>query len=159
MSFSHVDEKGNPQMVDVGLKQVSRRLAKAQSIVFLPDDVFHHFASNNWTNKKGPIFHTAILAGVMAAKQTHLLIPLCHPLPLSKCDVEIKLMDKNVVIEALVGTEGKTGVEMEALTAASVAALTIYDMCKALSHNIIIRETKLMMKSGGKRDFERGSTD
>jgi len=106
--------------------------------------------------KKGPVFQTANLAGIMAAKKTSDLIPLCHPLPISKCKIDIRLNDLNqVVISCTVKTTGKTGVEMEALTGASIAALTIYDMCKAFSHDIKIMETQLMEKKGGKTDFER----
>jgi cyclic pyranopterin phosphate synthase len=106
--------------------------------------------------KKGPVFQTAILAGIMGAKKTHELIPLCHPLGLNSCDVKIEVNDqREVVIDCVARVTGKTGVEMEALTGASVAALTIYDMCKGFSHNIRIKETLLMAKSGGKRDFKR----
>ena len=105
--------------------------------------------------KKGAVFQTAILAGIMAAKKTCELIPLCHPLPLDKISMDIKMKGSRALVEATVATSARTGVEMEALTAASVAALTIYDMCKAFSHDIQILETKLMAKSGGKRDFKR----
>ncbi len=105
--------------------------------------------------KKGPVFHTAIIAGVMAAKKTHELIPFCHPLALEDCSIRIRIKNTRAIIDAEAVITSKTGVEMEALTAASVAALTIYDMCKALSHNIIIEEIKLMEKRGGKKDFIR----
>ena len=106
--------------------------------------------------KKGPVFQTAILAGIMAAKKTSDLIPLCHPLPLNKVGIDIHVNeDREVVIDCTARVTGKTGVEMEALTGASVAALTVYDMCKAFSHDIVIRETRLMEKTGGKRDFRR----
>jgi cyclic pyranopterin phosphate synthase len=104
--------------------------------------------------KKGPVFQTATLAGIMAVKQTSNLIPLCHPLIIDKIKVDIQFSDnQEVVIHCTVKNTGKTGVEMEALTGASVAALTIYDMCKAMSHEIIIKETKLLKKTGGKSDF------
>ena len=106
--------------------------------------------------KKGSVFQTAILAGIAAAKKTHELIPLCHPLMTEDCQVKISMNKKKVIIDTMVKVTAKTGAEMEALTAASVAALTIYDMCKALSHNIIIESVQLMAKTGGKRDFKRG---
>jgi cyclic pyranopterin phosphate synthase len=106
--------------------------------------------------KKGPVFQTAIIAGIMAAKQTGGLIPLCHPLGLDSCDVSIALNEQQeVVIDCTASITAKTGVEMEALVGASIAALTVYDMCKALSHDIVIKETKLLSKTGGKRDFKR----
>ena len=105
-------------------------------------------------SKKGPVFQTAVLAGVMAAKRTHELVPLCHPVPLEDCKIEVNVGKENrVVIECKVQATHKTGVEMEALTGASVAALTVYDMCKSLSHEIVIESVRLMEKTGGKRDF------
>ena len=104
---------------------------------------------------KGPVFTTASLAGVMAAKRTADLIPLCHPLPIDDCQVSIRIKGTRILIEGRVTTTGKTGVEMEALTAVSVAALTVYDMCKALSHDIVIEEIRLTEKRGGKSDFRR----
>jgi cyclic pyranopterin phosphate synthase len=108
--------------------------------------------------KKGAVFQTATIAGIMAAKKTGELIPLCHPLGLDNCHIDIELNKRNeVVITCTAGIESKTGVEMEALVGASIAALTVYDMCKALSHDIIIKEMKLIKKTGGKRDFERST--
>ena len=154
MTFTHLDNKGNPSMVDVSNKAITKRVAKARSIVILNEEVLSHLDGDEITTKKGPVFQTAILAGIMAVKKTSDLIPLCHPLPITKCGVDININEsKEVVIECQVHVEGKTGVEMEALTGVSVAALTVYDMCKAFSHDIIIKETKLIMKSGGKRDF------
>ncbi len=154
--FSHVDADGNPQMVDVGAKSVTRRRATARALVTLPSDVFARLADDEIQTKKGPVFQTAILAGIMGAKKTSALIPLCHPLGLNKCDVTINTRAPGTVeIQCTVAVDGKTGVEMEALTGASVAALTVYDMCKAFSHDIVIQEVKLMHKSGGKRDFSR----
>ena len=153
--FTHLDRSGNPSMVDVGDKAVTKRMAKAQSIVVLGEEVLTHFENTDIQTKKGPVFQTAILAGVMAAKKTSDLIPLCHPLALDNCKVEIELNDnKEVVITCIAKITSKTGVEMEALTGASVAALTIYDMCKAFSQDIIIKETKLIEKKGGKSDFK-----
>ncbi|GAB4260584.1 MAG: cyclic pyranopterin monophosphate synthase MoaC [Saprospiraceae bacterium] len=153
--FSHLDAQGNPTMVDVGSKNISRRTATARSIVVLNDEILSHFEGDDIKTKKGPVFQTAIIAGVMAAKQTSNLIPLCHPLPLDNCKIKIELNDqREVVIECTASVSAKTGVEMEALTGASVAALTIYDMCKAFSHHIVIKETRLLEKTGGKQDFK-----
>jgi cyclic pyranopterin phosphate synthase len=153
--FSHISPEGDPAMVDVGAKAVSRRTARARSIVVLNEEIMAHFAGQDITTKKGPVFQTAIIAGTMAAKRTDALIPLCHSLGLDNCRISIHTEKLTAVVECIVSTEGKTGVEMEALVGASVAALTIYDMCKAFSHDIVIQETKLMEKTGGKRDFNR----
>lgn len=143
-------------MVDVGDKMITDRSATAVSIIQLPASVLVQLEQEDIQTKKGSVFQTAILAGIMGSKLTSQLIPLCHPLPISKCQVDIHLNKQNEVeITCTVKTSGKTGVEMEALTGASVAALTVYDMCKAFSHDIIIKETKLMAKSGGKRNFNR----
>lgn len=147
-------------MVDVGAKAVSRRTARARSIVALGPDIMQHLSPSGPTStdiqtRKGPVFQTAIIAGTMAAKRTDDLIPLCHSLGLDNCQITITTDGPDAIVDCLVSTEGKTGVEMEALVGASVAALTIYDMCKALSHDIVIKETKLMEKTGGKRDFKR----
>ena len=154
--FSHVDNSGKPVMVDVSEKKISKRIAIAESIVFLPEEVLNKMVNGDIQTKKGAVFQTAVIAGIMAAKKTGELIPLCHPLGLDNCNVDIQLNKKNeVVITCTAGIESKTGVEMEALVGASIAALTVYDMCKALSHDIIIKETKLIKKTGGKKDFER----
>lgn len=153
--FTHIDASGNPKMVDVSEKRVTKRVAKAQAVVLLGKEILSKIKNNELITKKGPVFHTAIIAGVMAAKKTHELIPFCHPLALEDCQVRIEVDDKQVIITTEATLEGKTGVEMEALTAATVAALTVYDMCKALSHDILIKEVKLMAKSGGKKDFLR----
>jgi len=143
-------------MVDVGQKAITRRTATARSIVSLPAEVLEYLVEGDLQTKKGPVFQTAIIAGIMAAKKTGELIPLCHPLGLDNCDIRISMNNENeVVIDCTATITAKTGVEMEALVGASLAALTIYDMCKAMSHDIIIKETKLMAKTGGKRDFER----
>lgn len=153
-NFTHLDAQGNPSMVDVGEKPITKRSATARSIVILDEEILTHLADNEIKTKKGPVFQTAIIAGVMAAKKTGELIPLCHPLGLENCQITIKINDKKeVVILCTASLSGKTGIEMEALTGASVAALTIYDMCKAFSHNIVIKETRLIAKSGGKSDF------
>lgn len=154
--FTHLDAAGNPNMVDVGEKKVSRRMARARSIVVLDDTIMDKLEKEEIHTKKGPVFQTAILAGIMAAKKTGDLIPLCHPLGLDNCHIDIQVNEKReVVIDCTANITAKTGIEMEALVGASLAALTIYDMCKAFSHNIIIKETMLMEKTGGKRDFKR----
>ncbi|MCX6215591.1 cyclic pyranopterin monophosphate synthase MoaC [Spirosoma sp.] len=154
-SFTHLNADGNPAMVDVGAKTVTRRTARAQAIVTLGPAIMQHLNGADIATKKGPVFQTAIIAGTMAAKRTDDLIPLCHSLGLDNCQITITTDGDDAIVSCLVSTEGKTGVEMEALVGASVAALTIYDMCKAFSHDIIIKETKLMEKTGGKRDFHR----
>ncbi len=154
--FSHIDDTGKPIMVDVSTKKISHRTATAESLVLLPVEVLNKLINGDIQTKKGAVFQTAIIAGIMAAKKTGELIPLCHPLGLENCEIDIVVNKKNkVVITCTATIESKTGVEMEALTGASIAALTVYDMCKALSHDIIIKETKLIKKTGGKKDFER----
>jgi cyclic pyranopterin phosphate synthase len=153
--FSHIDAKGQPAMVNVGGKPVTRRTAHAVAIVSLPDALAGLVRDGEIATKKGPVFQTAILAGVMGAKRTSELIPLCHPLPLDDCQIEIvpDAEKGEVAIHCRVETHGKTGVEMEALTGASVAALTLYDMGKAVSHGIVIKELRLLEKTGGKNDY------
>jgi cyclic pyranopterin phosphate synthase len=154
--FTHIDEKGRAAMVNVSGKTASQRRAVARSIVQLPAPVLEKFMDGDIQTKKGPVFQTSIIAGIMAAKKTGELIPLCHPLNLNDCKIELHINERQeLVIDCMVETEGKTGVEMEALVGASISALTVYDMCKALSHDIIIKETKLMEKTGGKNDFKR----
>jgi cyclic pyranopterin phosphate synthase len=153
--FSHIDAKGQPAMVNVGGKPVTRRTAHAVAIVSLPDALAGLVRDGEIATKKGPVFQTAILAGVMGAKRTSELIPLCHPLSLDDCQIEIvpDAEKGEVAIHCRVETHGKTGVEMEALTGASVAALTLYDMGKAVSHGIVIRDVRLLEKTGGKNDY------
>ena len=154
--LTHLDNNNNPSMVDVSEKQVTHRTATAQSIVVLPNEVLQHLADGELQSKKGSVFQTAIIAGIMAAKKTGDLIPLCHPLGMDNCKVTIALSEINeVVIECTASINAKTGIEMEALVGASIAALTVYDMCKAMSHDIVIKETRLIAKTGGKRDFKR----
>ncbi len=153
--LSHVDSDGKPAMVDVGHKTLTCRSAIAESVVKLPAAVVAKLAQGELSTSKGPVFATAIIAGVMAAKKTHELIPFCHPIGLDNCDIKITMRGDNAVIRCQCEVTHKTGVEMEALTGASVAALTIYDMCKALSHEIEISTTRLLAKSGGKKDFAR----
>lgn len=154
--FSHLDAAGKPSMVDVSAKRITHRTATAQSVVRLPDLILDQLVNGDFNTKKGSVFQTAIIAGIMGAKKTGELIPLCHPIGMDNCDISIKLNDDHeVVILCTASITAKTGIEMEALVGASVAALTIYDMCKALSHDIVIKETKLISKTGGKRDFKR----
>lgn len=153
--LSHVDEHNRPTMVDVGDKAATERTAHARTVVELPDGVVSALDGGEIATKKGPVFATAIIAGVMAAKKTHELIPFCHPLGLESCKITIDVDGQQAVIDCHCKVHHKTGVEMEALTGASVAALTIYDMCKALSHDIVIGPTQLMGKTGGKKDFSR----
>jgi cyclic pyranopterin phosphate synthase len=154
--LTHLDKQDNPTMVDVSAKQVTHRTATARSIVVLPNEVLQYLVNGELQTKKGAVFQTAIIAGIMAAKKTGDLIPLCHPLGMDNCKVTIELSAQNeVVIDCTASISAKTGIEMEALVGASIAALTVYDMCKAMSHDIVIKETKLIAKTGGKRDFKR----
>ena len=156
MTLSHLNEQGQATMVDVSEKQISQRTATARSIVSLPPEVLEQLSNGDIQTKKGSVFQISIIAGIMAAKKTGDLIPLCHPLGLDNCQINIHLNDvQEVVIDCTASITAKTGVEMEALVGASIAALTVYDMCKALSHDIVIKETKLIEKTGGKRDFKR----
>ena len=150
--LTHLDDKLRPTMVNITEKKTTARFAVAETKVQLPPEMAAQFTGGEIHGKKGPVFQTAIIAGTMAAKRTHELIPFCHQIPVESCKIAIDC-DENllVTIRARVETTFKTGVEMEALHAASVAALTIYDMCKAVSHRIVIRETKLVAKAGGKR--------
>lgn len=151
--MSHVDSKGKASMVDVSEKKVTTREAVAEATVNLSSETFEAVANNKM--KKGDVLTVAQIAGIMGAKHTSNLIPLCHPLPLNKVDVNLELNEerKCVVIQALAKTTAMTGVEMEALTAATIAALTIYDMCKAMGHCITITDVRLIKKSGGKSDY------
>lgn len=153
--FTHVSPDGLPQMVNVSDKKVTQRVAQARAVVAPGKTILGLVRENELITRKGPVFQTAIIAGVMGAKKTSELIPFCHPVALEDCQVSISVQGDKIVIDTQAITTGKTGVEMEALTAATVAALTIYDMCKALSHDIVIKETKLMAKRGGKKDFKR----
>ena len=151
-SISHIDHAGNPAMVDVAAKAVTRRSAIAQARVEFPAAIGAQLLASGFIGKKGAIIHTAIIAGVMAAKRTHELIPFCHALGLEHCEIRITPdYAGNLNIECECTLSAKTGVEMEAMTGASVAALTIYDMTKALSLEIHITQVSLLQKSGGKR--------
>jgi cyclic pyranopterin phosphate synthase len=156
--FSHLDAQGRPQMVDVGAKPVTRRAAHAVAVVELPPALAALLREGEIATKKGPIFQTAILAGTMGAKRTSDLIPLCHPLPLDDCRIEIESRPAagggaEAVIHCRVQTHARTGVEMEALTGATIAALALYDMGKSVASGIVIREVRLLEKTGGKADY------
>ncbi|MCB0384039.1 MAG: cyclic pyranopterin monophosphate synthase MoaC [Bdellovibrionales bacterium] len=152
--LTHLDKKNQPTMVDVSEKTSTLRTAWAQCKVLLPENIRELICDGEIQSKKGPVFQTAVIAGTMGAKNTSAMIPFCHPLPLESCKIEIKLDQEGMVeIDCRVKVHHKTGVEMEALTGATVAALTIYDMLKAASKDIRILETKLMEKTGGKSDF------
>jgi len=152
--LSHIDQDNQPTMVDVSHKDSTDREAHARTVVEFPAAVAEQFADGDIQTAKGPVFATAIVAGVMASKKTHELIPFCHPLGLDNCKITIDMDDTHrAVIDCHCKVHHKTGVEMEALTGATVAALTIYDMCKALSHDIIIGQTRLVSKTGGKEDY------
>jgi cyclic pyranopterin phosphate synthase len=140
-------------MVNVADKAVTKRTAKAEATVFVGHEIISLIKSDELITKKGPVFQTAIIAGIMAAKKTSDLIPLCHPLGLDDCNIGIRVGTEEIIVTASATLSARTGVEMEALTAAAVASLTIYDMCKAMSHGIVIKEIKLLEKSGGKKDY------
>ena len=154
--LTHLDRRNRPTMVDVGAKAVTLRTAVAEAQLILPRAVGQALRASGHRSRKGPIFDTAILAGVMGAKRTHELIPFCHPLGLENCALEIEHPRlTQIVVRCRVSVHARTGVEMEALTGASIAALTLYDMCKALSHELEIRSVRLVEKSGGRRPYRR----
>jgi cyclic pyranopterin monophosphate synthase len=161
--LTHLDAQNQPAMVNVGGKAVTHRVAEAVAEVVLPPELAVQLSGDEIVGRKGPIFQTARLAGIMGAKRTADLIPLCHPLALEDCQVTLTPRapadDGSVVVDirCRVSLHGKTGVEMEALTGATVAALTLYDMGKAVSHEIVIRQVRLIEKTGGKRDVRRDS--
>ncbi|HEY7962635.1 MAG TPA: cyclic pyranopterin monophosphate synthase MoaC [Steroidobacteraceae bacterium] len=154
-SLTHLDARNRPAMVDVGAKDVTRRRAVAEARLRLPPAVSRALKASGHRTRKGPVFDTAIVAGVMAAKRTHELIPFCHPLGLEDCRVRITQRGGEIHIRCETAVHHRTGVEMEALTGATVAALTVYDMCKALSHDIEIVSVRLLAKSGGRRTVRR----
>jgi len=142
-------------MVNVGDKKITKRKATAVATMFLGTEIITHFKDDEITTKKGPVFQTAIIAGIQAVKKTSDLIPMCHPLQINGVDIDINIIDtEHVEILCTVEMEGKTGVEMEALTGVSVAGLTIYDMCKSISQKMVLKEVKLMEKTGGKSDVK-----
>jgi cyclic pyranopterin monophosphate synthase len=154
MTFTHLDANLHPTMVDVGDKRPTKRTATAEARVRFPSAVAAALRDSGLRSAKGPIFDTAIVAGIMGAKRTHELIPFCHPLGIENCRITIDLDDDAAVIRCTVSVHHKTGVEMEALTGAGIAALTIYDMCKALSHDIVIGDLRLLAKEGGRSSYD-----
>ncbi len=154
--LTHIDESGNPGMVDVSDKKTTARVASAQAIIYLGKEIMQELSDNQFSTKKGSVFHTAIIAATMAVKKTDAIIPLCHNIPISSCKTEIQQQDEeHLYITCTVKTTGQTGIEMEALHGASVAALTIYDMCKAMSQEMVIKDIMLIKKTGGKNDYQR----
>jgi cyclic pyranopterin phosphate synthase len=155
MSFSHINKKNQPKMVDVSDKEITKRIATAKASMFLGKEIISNFENDELTTKKGPVFQTAIIAGIQAVKKTSEIIPMCHPLLINGVDIDINIVDdENIEVLCKVTIEGKTGVEMEALTGASATCLTIYDMCKSISQQMVIKEVKLLEKSGGKSDIK-----
>jgi len=152
-NLSHVNEKGNAAMVDVSDKTDTLRIATAQAEIIFPENLNALFQKNEYNSPKGPVFQTARIAGIQGVKQTSNLIPLCHPLPITGIDIQIEKTEKGASVLCKVKTFGKTGVEMRALAGASIAALTIYDMCKAMSFDMEIGAVKLLEKSGGKSTY------
>ncbi|MBC2603935.1 cyclic pyranopterin monophosphate synthase MoaC [Puniceicoccus vermicola] len=157
-SLTHLNSQGQARMVDVSAKTVTRREAQAQAWVRYPDEAWEILSQNDFQTSKGAIADVARIGGIMGAKKTAELIPFCHTLPLERCKIQIEPdpATQRISILCSVATEAKTGVEMEALTGVSTAALTLYDMTKSLSHEIVIEEISLVSKTGGKSDFQRG---
>ena len=152
-ALTHIDRDGRPAMVDVSAKATTAREAAARCRVTFPAAVAAQLRASGLRSKKGAVIDTAIVAGTMAVKRTHELIPFCHPLPIDGCRIAIDWDgERSLAIDCAVRTTHRTGVEMEALTGATVAALTVYDMCKALSHAIVLGPARLLGKRGGKRD-------
>jgi len=153
--LTHIDEKGNAKIVNVASKEITQRIAVAYGVIKVSSDVIFIIKSD--ANKKGDVINVSKIAGIMAAKKTSTLIPLCHPITLENIDLNFKIDGKKNQIEvtATVESSGKTGVEMESLTAVSVSLLTIYDMCKAVDKNMEIKEIYLLSKTGGKEDFKK----
>lgn len=156
-SFNHLNKNNNPIMVNVSDKKITKRTAIAKASMFLGTEVISHFTNDELITKKGPVFQTAIIAGIQAVKKTSELIPMCHPLLINGVDIDINIVDdEHIEVFCKVIIEGKTGVEMEALTGANITCLTIYDMCKSISQEMIIKEVKLLEKTGGKSDIKNG---
>jgi len=155
MSFSHLNQKNNPKMVNVSDKKITKRTAIAKATMFLGEEIISHFTNDELITKKGPVFQTAIIAGIQGVKKTSELIPMCHPLLINGVAIDINVIDtEQIEVLCKVTIEGKTGVEMEALTGANIACLTIYDMCKSISQKMVIKEVKLIQKTGGKSDIK-----
>ena len=155
--FSHLNKKGNPKMVNVSDKKITKRTAIAKASMFLGATIISHFKNEELITKKGPVFQTAIIAGIQGVKKTSELIPMCHPLLINGVDIDIQIVDsENIEVLCEVTIEGKTGVEMEALTGVNIACLTIYDMCISISQEMVIKEVKLVATTGGKSDIKNG---
>ncbi len=156
-NFTHINKNNSPKMVNVSDKKITKRTAIAKASMFLGTTIISHFNSEELITKKGPVFQTAIIAGIQGVKKTSELIPMCHPLLINGVDIEIQIIDaEHIEVFCEVTIEGKTGVEMEALTGANIACLTIYDMCKSISQEMVIKEVKLVEKTGGKSDIKNG---
>lgn len=155
-SLSHINAENFPGMVNVSHKKNTLRTAEAEAVLHLPQVLLDAIKGDDMTSPKGPVFHTAIIAGTQAVKRTHELIPFCHALPVEGITITIKPVNDGLVIRCRIICTHKTGVEMEALTGASVAALTIYDMCKSVSHAMVIEQIRLLEKTGGKSDIHTG---
>ncbi|MGF1529837.1 MAG: cyclic pyranopterin monophosphate synthase MoaC [Puniceicoccaceae bacterium] len=153
--LNHLDDKGDPMMVDISTKTPTTRIAKAEAVVIFPPEVFAALSQSGWQSAKGSVWQTAVIAGTQAVKKTSELIPFCHPLAIERCKFAKEEVDEGLRLICEVGVSHKTGVEMEALTGVSVAALTIIDMCKALSADITIERVRLLEKVGGKRTISR----
>ncbi len=154
--FTHISDKNQPKMVNIAAKQITKRSATAEALMFLGKEIIQCFQGDELRTKKGPVFQTAIIAGIQAVKKTSELIPMCHPLLINGVDIDIELISKtHIKIVCSVYIEGKTGVEMEALTGANITALTVYDMCKSISQDMVIEQVRLLRKSGGKSDINR----
>lgn len=156
-NFTHINKDNNPKMVDVSAKKTTKRTAIAKATLFLGKEILSQFTNDELITKKGPVFQTAIIAGIQGVKKTSELIPMCHPLLINGIDIDIKIVDSETIdVFCKVTIEGKTGVEMEALTGVNITCLTIYDMCKSISQEIVIKEVRLLEKTGGKSDIKNG---
>ena len=155
--LSHINKKGNPKMVTISDKKITKRTAVAKATMFLGKELISYFTNDELITKKGPVFQTAIIAGIQGVKKTSELIPMCHPLLINGVDIDISVIDyENIEVFCKVVIEGKTGVEMEALTGVNITCLTIYDMCKSISQKIVIKNIQLLEKTGGKSDIKNG---
>ena len=157
-NFTHINKNNNPRMVNVSDKKITKRTAIAKATMFLGKEIIANFSDNELKTKKGPVFQTAIIAGIQGVKKTSDLIPMCHPLLINGVAIDIEIIDsEHIEVFCTVTIEGKTGVEMEALTGANITCLTIYDMCKSISQEMVIKEVKLLEKTGGKSDIKSPS--
>ena len=155
--LSHLNKKGNPKMVTISDKKITKRTAVAKATMFLGKELISYFSNDELITKKGPVFQTAIIAGIQGVKKTSELIPMCHPLLINGVDIDIQIQDlEHIEVFCKVIIEGKTGVEMEALTGVNITCLTIYDMCKSSSQKIVIKDIQLLEKTGGKSDIKNG---